>query len=492
MPSITNIDVSTLIKPQLLPTPQRKSDSLYPAKIKERKRPPIQSSTFVRKNTPSLLPVPNTNKSLSNKKGFIKPTLKISKPEERNTPNKVSPRYSKTIQSPSRSKDLPKVIQPNVQKALSEKTSYPIKVTSIKNAETFLTNNADLKNIIEDEKRDFNSDLYQNAYSEMPAISVKPMLIQSILYDPVKQQATTADFGNSNHISIGVNNSVPENNENRNISEVIESFNIDHNIIEKIAFESISTEKLKIDQQSNVTLNKNVEENLDVFDNKVKLDIPKINNNIQIQDSPPRRRSIKVELPDNQIKEKYVGNETPASTCKSSDPNKVFKPSSSRSSTRVLENRVLGQYVSQKVEEIRDLFPIETDKSLNDRYKATLKKGDVVNLKLNIEIENHDGSPTKQNENLNSQSVIIVHTDKGSQSNIDEHIIEQSKSLSSLITKELNNHHGGDNHHVIIVQYNCCKYCNQYNAPKPYQEPNKNYFILLPIEKFEEITEDNR
>ncbi|CAH1643290.1 unnamed protein product [Spodoptera littoralis] len=131
--------------------------------------------------------------------------------------------------------------------------------------------------------------------------------------------------------------------------------------------------------------------------------------------------------------------------------------------------------------------------SLQDSMVATnekenvisiLNKGDIVNLKLNIEVINGDRSVvSSQNTTQKSRSLTnIVTIEKGSQITIDDDLYEQSKSLQSLLDEETCKGSGFEGHpKVMVVQCACCdRLNNQPRSDLPACCESKKYIVLLP------------
>ncbi|XP_035430451.2 uncharacterized protein LOC118262901 [Spodoptera frugiperda] len=115
---------------------------------------------------------------------------------------------------------------------------------------------------------------------------------------------------------------------------------------------------------------------------------------------------------------------------------------------------------------------------------SILNKGDIVNLKLNIEVINGDRSViSSQNTTRKSRSLTnIVTTEKGSQITIDDDLYEQSKSLQSLLNEETCKGSGFEGHpKVMVVQCACCdRLNNQLASDLPACCESKKYIVLLP------------
>nr|XP_049698144.1 filaggrin-like isoform X1 [Helicoverpa armigera] len=120
-----------------------------------------------------------------------------------------------------------------------------------------------------------------------------------------------------------------------------------------------------------------------------------------------------------------------------------------------------------------------------ENFISILNKGDVVNLKLNIEVRNDQSKkPVNfcQKSGRKSRSLTnITRTEKCSQISIDDDILAQSKSLQSLLNNEYFRGCASDGRpKILVVQCACCGRSNNSPRDPPRSSDSKKYFVLLP------------
>lgn len=508
-----NQDGSTIIRPQLLPTPQK--PSLMPLKPQEKKV--IQSRLLARKITPSSSPAPLRNSF--KRKDSLKMTNngKITRPEcNRQTLKSFSgssganlgksvPKYG-VNQTPIKSKQpiSSNAVLPKVQEVTNEmRTSSTVQLT-VATEQRSSTISSELKNIIEDKSLLKSSNLYEIPRRELPSLDANQNPIQSNICPLVRQAGNISVTSKlcSTRYSENDDQYINKLNGKNKIDvsghDILESINVNNGRVNNSAREKITAEKLLHEQYLYRELSQKPEDPVNVANGK-KISLPSIvfypnmstTDKNKTQDSPVRKSSVmmatklqdefKIAELENKVTSAIV-----VSTSKSSETIKVYNNNSSPPRSSIMNKAIASQFITQNTMNVS--ASTATDKLFNNQIIATLKKGDVVNFQLNIEIENHNSGLTEQKVDLTTQS-ITVQTERGSQSYLDDQFITQNKSLLTLVTKKLKNHYIGDNHRIIIIQCNNCKYCDHHNSSTANKGSKKDFVILLPNEKFEEISE---
>ncbi|XP_026726318.1 uncharacterized protein LOC113492834 isoform X5 [Trichoplusia ni] len=133
---------------------------------------------------------------------------------------------------------------------------------------------------------------------------------------------------------------------------------------------------------------------------------------------------------------------------------------------------------------------VADDATPDENYIAIINKGDVVNLKVNIEVRS--GESTNHNTSKKSHSLTnITRAEIGSQISIDEDMVVQSKSLQSLLNSEFRGTGFEGRPKVVVVQCACCG-IRTLNPPRGDATPseNKKYFVLVPSSQHVNATVD--